>query len=121
MRSRVKSNECQTNSGGRYEGLDRDRDLSGYKVADESEKHVFNMPEGTTVKGNSMLRIYCDSKRVTNPKQPFIYWLNKNGKPRRAPILNNEGDEINLLDKDNNIVSRCRKLAEDSTPTYVRN
>merc|ERR1711918_195842 len=79
---------------------DKDRDLSGCKVADESEKHVFNMPEGTTVKGNSMLRIYCDSKRVTNPKQPFIYWLNKNGKPRRAPILNNEGDEINLLDKD---------------------
>ena len=73
------------------------RDLTDYRLADESARHVFKIPNGTTIKGNSVLRIYCDSKKATDPKQPFIYWLNKNGKPRRAPILNNEGDEINLF------------------------
>ena len=100
---------------------DKVRDLTGYKVADESEKHVFNIPDGTIIEANGVLRIYCDSKKVASPKEPFIFWLNKNGKPRRAPLLNNEGDEINLFDKDDNVVSRCRKLEEDSAPTYVRN
>ena len=97
-----------------------DRDLSGYRIADQSEKHVYTIPDGIIMKGNSTLHVYCDSKKATDPKEPFIYWLNKNGKPRRAPVLNNEGDEINLYDKDGNIVSRCRKQ-EDSTAIYARN
>ena len=35
----------------------------------------------------------------------------KDGTPRKAPILNNDGDMILLLDKDGNFVASCEKQA----------
>lgn len=73
-------------------------DLSGYTLSDNEGKHKFTLPNGTTVKGNSQLYVYCTAKRgrgMPPPRSPFIYWQNKNGKIR--PVMGVDGIIFNPL------------------------
>lgn len=65
------------------------RDISGYTLSDSEGKSKFKFPNGTSIKGNGVLHIYCTAKPQKGappPKTPFIYWLNKTGK---KPIIAN--------------------------------
>lgn len=68
-------------------------DLSGWTLRDESSRHRYRFPEGSTLRPGGQLTIDSDSP----------HW-----DPGGSPVWNNDGDMALLLNRDGRVVDRWR-------------
>ena len=51
--------------------------------------------------------------------EPYIIWLNKNGKNRMKSVLKENGDKVQLMNPHDSIVAACEKRGIDSDPVVT--
>ncbi|CAM9497910.1 unnamed protein product [Choristocarpus tenellus] len=80
-------------------------DIGGYFLHDRSGKHNFQFPEKCTILARGSITVYCSPGQLSDYElntlgKGNLMWLNQDGSLRRKEVLNNDGDEIMLSDRE---------------------
>ena len=52
--------------------------------------------------------------------EPYMFWLNKDGKNRMKNVLNDDGDKIHLMNSHEKVVATCEKTSPDADPIVIK-
>lgn len=98
--------------------------LGKFIISDDEGKNKFHIPEHVEIKPSGVLHLYCCAKgldtKVLDKGEPYIFWLNKDGRNRMKNVLNDDGDKIHLMNSHEKVVATCEKTSPDADPIVVK-
>ena len=98
--------------------------IGNFIISDDEGKNKFHFPQHVEIQPKGVLHLYCCAKgldkKILEKGEPYMFWLNKDGKHRMKNVLNDDGDKIHLMNSHEKVVATCEKISPDADPIVVK-